>query len=80
MGEYKSRATFQSGKGGYDLAIQPRPIYCDRGDWTLFAEPWGQPFGTTDGADQMPRLFFGSLKMAKDQLRRFLIKRKDHTE
>ncbi len=79
-GEHKSRATFQSGVGGYDLAIQARPEYCDRGDWTLFAEPWGSPPGTMDVCDQMPRFFYGSLDEAKEQLGRFLSKRKDHAE
>lgn len=52
--------------GSYTIRIWPRPHYCDRGDWTFSVEATGD--SRLDFADGFPRMFFGTLEAAEEQM------------
>jgi hypothetical protein len=41
------------------ITIEPRPIYCDRGNFLVHVDPRGDLALSLDGADGFPRYYFG---------------------
>jgi hypothetical protein len=63
------------GNGTYQIIIQPRPHYCDRGDWIIFVEGHNNDI---DAADGFPRYFFGTIEEAKLQMETWLNRRQKY--
>jgi hypothetical protein len=62
----------RQGWGSYEIWIQPRPSYCDRGDWIIHVDCRN---GDLDGADGFPRYFFGTVEEAQRQMETWLWRR-----
>lgn len=61
----------------YHLWINPRPWYCDRGDWSMHVDAEGTARLCLDEQDGFPRYFFGSAEEVKEQFTRWVNKRKE---
>ena len=59
-------------QGHYDIRIQGRPAYCDRGDWIIYVDGENNDI---DAADGFPRYFFGSIVDAQRQMETWLNRR-----
>lgn len=59
-----------STQGHYEIIIERRPFYCDRGDWMIWVEAKGEAglISGLDGADGFPRYFFGGENQVKQQM------------
>jgi hypothetical protein len=55
----------------YEIRIQRRPAYCDRGDWIIFVDGHND----LDEADGFPRYFIGSDEEVKHQMEQWLARR-----
>ena len=62
---------------GIYITIEPRLVYCDRGNWIAKITKPGPLF--IDGADGWPRYYF-ELKTAKREIALFLAKRNELQE
>lgn len=60
-----------------EIYLQPRPVYCDRGNWVAHVEarPGSALARDLDGADGFPRYYF-DLDHAKAEIEAWLEKRK----
>jgi hypothetical protein len=59
--------------GVYEIHIQRRPDYCDRGDWIIYVDARGKT--SLDGADGFPRYFFGDADEVKAQMETWVSRR-----
>jgi hypothetical protein len=57
------------------ITLEPRPSYCDRGNWIAKLFPTGELAREIDEADAWPRYFFDK-RRAKLEIEAWLIKRK----
>jgi len=57
--------------GNYDIIIQRRPSYCDRGDWMIYVDGHND----IDSSDGFPRYFFGTEEDVKRQMETWLQRR-----
>lgn len=64
--------------GFYEIIIQRRPHYCDRGDWQIYLESHGKT--SIDGADGFPRYFFGTEEEVKRQMETWVSRRAECRE
>ena len=64
-------------KGTFEIYVERRPRYCDRGDWKILVEGH---FNDVDEQDGFPRYFFGSEDEVKLQVERFVLKRKAYQD
>jgi len=55
----------------YEIHIDKRPTYCDRGDWLIFVDGRND----LDAADGFPRYFIGSDEEVKHQMEQWLARR-----
>lgn len=55
----------------YEIIIERRPSYCDRGDWLIYMDGHND----IDAADGFPRFFIGSDEEVKNQMERWLMRR-----
>ena len=55
----------------YEIYIEKRPHYCDRGDWVFKVDGRND----VDYADGFPRYFFGSKEEAMNQMENWLLRR-----
>jgi len=65
-------ATWEVTFGPCSVSIQPRPAYCDRGNWVATADST-KPYDL-DGADGFPR-YYMDLERAKAELEDWMLKR-----
>lgn len=56
------------------ITLEPRPYYCDRGNWIANLHPTGKLALEIDGADMWPRYYF-DLERAKLEIEAWLVKR-----
>ena len=56
------------------ITLEPRPHYCDRGNWIAKLFPKGKFVAEIDEADGWPRYFFDK-ERAKAEIEAWLIKR-----
>lgn len=65
--------------GIYEVVIERRPHYCDRGDWLIHVIPMGPGLTACsfDACDGFPRMFFGDGDAAKAQVETWADRRKD---
>jgi hypothetical protein len=62
--------------GVYEICIQRRPVYCDRGDWIIYVD--GRGIGSSlDAADLFPRYFFGTEDEVKRQMETWASRRQE---
>lgn len=57
-----------------EITIEPRPHYCDRGNWIAKLHPSGELARDIDGADGWPRYYF-DIERAKAECEAWLVKR-----
>jgi hypothetical protein len=57
------------------ITLEPRPYYCDRGNWIAKLFPTGELGMEIDGSDGWPRYYFDEAR-AKLEIEAWLIKRK----
>jgi hypothetical protein len=57
------------------ITLEPRPAYCDRGNWIAKIFPMGELAQEIDEADGWPRYYFNE-ERAKLEIEAWLIKRK----
>jgi len=74
---FKTPIITDRGKGDYEIWLQRRPVYCDRGDWLIFVECHG---GDLDAQDGFPRYFFGTEDEVKVQMETWLSRRKAYRD
>lgn len=58
------------------ITLEPRPVYCDRGNWIakLFPESGGDLALSIDHADMWPRYYF-DYESAKSEIMAWIMKR-----
>jgi hypothetical protein len=56
----------------YEIYVERRPHYCDRGDWIIYMDGRND----IDAADGFPRYFIGSDDEVKRQMEKWLSRRK----
>lgn len=57
-----------------EITIEPRPHYCDRGNYLAKIHPEGKLLRDMDAADGWPRYYF-SLDVAKQEVVSWMLKR-----
>ena len=75
MSEWRNRGSYQEIEGKECLiTLEPRPHYCDRGNWLAKIFPCGNLISEIDGQDGWPRYFFDE-ERAKLECEAWLTKR-----
>lgn len=72
----QERINLNGKPGWYDIIIQKRPPYCDRGDWMIYLDGDND----IDGSDGFPRYFFGTEEEVKQQMETWLNRRQCYKE
>jgi len=80
MSAWQKHAGYESIRGREcEITLEPRPSYCDRGNWLAKLFPSGALLRKIDGHDGWPRYYF-NIDRAKAEIESWLKKRGQHVQ